>query len=51
MVFVFNGWDHNGLIRQDNKGMEAIEQTMKYKRGNPALGSDRNKIKNSRNQG
>ena len=31
MVFVFNGWDHNGLIRKDNKDMEAIEQTMKYK--------------------
>ena len=33
MVFVFNGWDHNGLIRQNNKDMEALEQTMKYKEG------------------
>ena len=31
MVFVFNGWDRNGLIRQNNKGMAAIEQTMIYK--------------------
>ena len=31
MVFVFNSWDHNGLIRQNNKGMAALEQTMKYK--------------------
>ena len=31
MVFVLNSWDHNGLIRQNNKGMEDIEQTMKYK--------------------
>ena len=30
MIFLFNGWDHNGLIRQDNKDMEAIEKTMKY---------------------
>ena len=33
MVFVFNGWDHNGLIRQNNKGIAALEQTMKYKEG------------------
>ena len=51
MVYVLNSWDHNGLIRQNNKGMEAFEQTMKYKRGNHARVSDRNKIKNSRNQG
>ena len=31
MVFVFNGWDHYGLIRQNNKDMAASEQTMKYK--------------------
>ena len=31
MVFVFNGWDHNGLMYQNNKGMETIKQTMKYK--------------------
>ena len=31
MVFVFNSWDHNGLMYQNNKGMETIEQTMKYK--------------------
>ena len=31
MVFVFNGLDHNRLIRQNNKGMVAIEQTMIYK--------------------
>ena len=31
MVFVFVGWDHNRLIRKNNKGMVALEQTMKYK--------------------
>ena len=31
MVFVFNSWDHNGLMYQNNKGMETIKQTMKYK--------------------
>ena len=31
MVFVFNSWDHNWLILQNNKGMVALEQTMKYK--------------------
>ncbi len=33
MVFVFNGWDHNGLIRQNKKSMEAEELTIKYKEG------------------
>ena len=31
MVFVFNSWNHNGLMYQNNKDMETIEQTMKYK--------------------